>query len=110
MPMSYDRLHELAEITFFVGLVALAFRRKSGAKARGEWREPSAAHFFLCLIGALVAGGIIVVSAQYLQDHKGDYAAYPALFGALFGGLFAAGLLLRALIEGVRVVFAGTRR
>jgi hypothetical protein len=105
-----EEIKPILEAVLIVGAIGFSALRRSGRKGQREMREPSAGRFWLSLIGAAICGAIAVGSFRYIQDHHGDYANYLMIFGALFGGLFGAGLLLKALIEGLRVAFSGGRR
>lgn len=98
------------EAVLIVGAIGFSALRRTGRKGRREMAAPSAARFWLSLVGAAICGVIAVWSICYIRDHHGDYANYLMIFSALNGGLLGVGLLLRALIEGLRVVFAGGRR
>lgn len=105
-----EEIKSILEAVLIVGAIGFSALRRSGRKGQRELREASPASFWLSLIGAAICGAIAVGSFRYIQDHHGDYANYLMIFGALFGGLFGAGLLLKALIEGLRVAFSSGRR
>jgi hypothetical protein len=105
-----EEIKPLLEAVLIVGAIGFSALRRSGPRGQREASEPSPLRFWLSLIGAAICTAIAVGSYRYIQDHHGDYANYLMIFGALFGGLFGAGLLLKALIEGLRVAFAGGRR
>ena len=100
----------ILEAVLIVGAIGFSALRKGGRRGQREVSEPSAGRFWLSLIGAAICGAVAIGSYRYIQDHHGDYANYLMIFGALIGGLFGAGLLLRAFVEGLRVVFSGGRR
>lgn len=102
-----ETVKPILEVVLIIGAIGFSALRKGGRRGQQEIREPSAGRFWLSLIGAAICGAIALASYRYIQDHHGDYANYLMIFGALFGALFGAGLLLKALIEGLRVVFAG---
>lgn len=104
-----EAIKPVLEGVLIVGAIGFSALRRNGRKGERELAAPSATRFWLSLLGAVICSGIAVWSAVYVRDHHGDYANYLFLFSALFGGLFGAGLLLRALVEGLRVVFSGRR-
>lgn len=104
-----EEIKPLLEAVLIVGTIGFSALRRKGRRGQREASAPSALRFWLSLIGAAICGAVAIGSYRYMQDHHGDYANYLMIFGALFGGLFGAGLLLRALIEGLRVVFSGSR-
>lgn|SRR5574343_903068 len=104
-----EEVKTVLEAVLIVGAIGFSALRRSGRKGERERAAPSAGRFWLSLLGAAICGGIAIWSVIYIRDHHGDYANYLFLFSALIGGLFGAGLLLRALIEGLRVVFSGGR-
>ncbi|MBS1143996.1 MAG: hypothetical protein H6R14_1402 [Proteobacteria bacterium] len=97
----YGSTIQLVGIVLAVGYSVMARRKVNG---RRERPEPSAARFFLYLIAAVVCSGIAWFCFQYLRDHHGDYANYLMIIGLLASLPFAAGFLLGALLEGLRVV------
>jgi hypothetical protein len=107
---SIEVVKPLLEALLFICAVGFSALRKRGTRGRRELPEPSAGRFWLSLFGAIVCGVIAVGSFRYIQDHQGDYINLLMIFSALFGALFAAGLLLRAFLEGLRVLFPGDRR
>lgn len=111
MATSWEVFKDIAEpIVLVLAIGFSVFRRRRNEDGEREWQEPSARRFVLYLVGAVICGCIAFFSARYMQDHPGDYANYLMIVGALCGGLFGAGLLLGALIEGFRFVFAGRGR
>lgn len=98
----YASLIQFICIVLFVGYSVMAKRKVNG---RRERPEPSAGKFLLYLIAAVVCGGIAWFCFLYVRDHHGDYANYLMIIGVLASLPFAAGFLLGAVIEGLRVVF-----
>ena len=98
----YKPLVEFVAIVLVVGYSVMAKRK---VKGRRERPEPSAGKFLFYLIAGLICGGIAWSSFVYMRNHHGDYANYLMLIGVLTGTPFAAGFLLGALIEGLRVAF-----
>lgn len=107
---SLEEIKPLLEAVLIVGAIGFSALRRSGRRGQQEMSEPSALRFWLSLIGAAICAALAIGSYRYMQDHRGDYANYLMIFGGLFGGLFGAGLLLKALIEGLRVAFSGGGR
>lgn len=104
-----EEIKPLLEAVLIVGAIGFSALRRGSRREQREASGPSAFRFWLSLIGAAICAATAMWSYRYIQEHHGDYANYLMIFGALFGGLFGAGLLLKALIEGLRVIFSGTR-